>query len=673
MPVDTSLSAPSPAHTNSGTTASAHANVNRPQMRPLSATTTRAINRSPLTPKIASKAPQPPTTLATAATPAGRRPQALTIANSNHDDSSFPHHLGSTVTPRSGARQSRVNSVSTTPNTTPNVDRSDAWESRSSFGLPSPRIDGDQARRSVPSFASIHSDVNLHARPDSTHPAESKFFHASDVKPSRPTPASRPTLPKASTFFYANGNTAENKSPHQAPSSPAPGHSQDNLPSKFMYANGTPELRQSPPPPVSRSSGSTVSTAPKAPTSRPGTNPPAAGHPSSQRPNSPTKPLSPAPQTLQKPGNGLGTGRPPILSPQLAPSPPGLRRSSSGAPRPSRHSRSASLVKVDPFPTVISPVVALSASPEASSPVSLSPSRAPPLTLASIIQAAEDFAENEAEDEASTPAEETESGVQSPARSAHSAEPVSELVANARRERKVQDLQIRNASLEAINRTLERRLRKQTAELRRFKRLSLVGLSSLSSNPLSGEASAGALPEPQDITAANLGDLGEEDAAAEDEEGEEEEEEKADEAEESCDSDSASESLSPSAIAERDIRHRKRDEQRLQLDLSKHQQVLVDSQKINQSIRRCLDWTDALIDEGKRALQYRVRVSDVPLGGRVLLPPDEEDERPASADSFRDDTVTLGEKSLEERISSVSWGIGSQDRDSGIELGVDGG
>ena len=55
------------------------------------------------------------------------------------------------------------------------------------------------------------------------------------------------------------------------------------------------------------------------------------------------------------------------------------------------------------------------------------------------------------------------------------------------------------------------------------------------------------------------------------------------------------------------------------LDLSKHQQLLVDSQMMNQSIRRCLGWTEELIKEGKKALEYQVRVSDVELGGRVLV------------------------------------------------------
>ena len=84
-------------------------------------------------------------------------------------------------------------------------------------------------------------------------------------------------------------------------------------------------------------------------------------------------------------------------------------------------------------------------------------------------------------------------------------------------------------------------------------------------------------------------------------------------------------SLDPEALAASDLRHRKRDEKRLQLDLSKHQQLLIDSQKLNESLKRCLGWTEGLIAEGKKALAYSVRVSDIELGGRVLVADDAEE------------------------------------------------
>ena len=75
---------------------------------------------------------------------------------------------------------------------------------------------------------------------------------------------------------------------------------------------------------------------------------------------------------------------------------------------------------------------------------------------------------------------------------------------------------------------------------------------------------------------------------------------------------------SPTSHTGHDIRQRARDEKRLMLDLGKHQQLLIDSQKMNQSIKRCLNWTEELINEGKKALEYQVKVSDVEVGGKVL-------------------------------------------------------
>jgi len=143
------------------------------------------------------------------------------------------------------------------------------------------------------------------------------------------------------------------------------------------------------------------------------------------------------------------------------------------------------------------------------------------------------------------------------------------------------------------------------------------------------------------------------------------------------DTDSASSDLSPSILAAQDAKHQQRDEERLNLDLAKHQQILIDSQKINQSIKRCLDWTEELIKDGKKALEYKVNVSDVKLGGRVLDPLDEEDE--TSKVVFNDETSALDDKPRGPMghadmlpNPSTSWGTEAQDRDSGIELPGDG-
>ena len=262
--------------------------------------------------------------------------------------------------------------------------------------------------------------------------------------------------------------------------------------------------------------------------------------------------------------------------------------------------------------------------------------------MASLLHAVDELKDDEKE-------RDSVSEAQSPTKS-HFSDNVSELVANARRERKVQDLEITNASLEAINRTLERQLRKQTAELRRFRRLSRSGRLSLNSAPPSRNVSAALTDPPVDLS-----DLSEE-------EGSEEDNEEAESLEESEVSISDSESVDAQSTG---AMRRKRDEKRLQLDLTKHQELLIDSQKMNQSIKRCLNWTESLIKEGHKALEYNVRVSDVEFGGRVLAPPDDEDDNDdEDDDSFQEDGTVQDPDATLEAPQSKS----PPDRDSGIEL-----
>ena len=200
---------------------------------------------------------------------------------------------------------------------------------------------------------------------------------------------------------------------------------------------------------------------------------------------------------------------------------------------------------------------------------------------------------------------------QSPTKAGHSLERMNELAANARRERKVLDLEITNSSLAAINRTLEREMRKQTAELRRYRRLSRSGRLSIATSA-SIRTSTGLSTIDGEEDTQQLSDMSEEES---------DETSGFDSSEDSIDD----VSLDPEALAASDLRHRKRDEKRLQLDLSKHQQLLIDSQKLNESLKRCLGWTEGLITEGKKALAYSVRVSDIELGGRVLVADDAEE------------------------------------------------
>lgn len=120
--------------------------------------------------------------------------------------------------------------------------------------------------------------------------------------------------------------------------------------------------------------------------------------------------------------------------------------------------------------------------------------------------------------------------------------------------------------------------------------------------------------------------------------------------------------MSPTALAEKDEEYRLRDEKRLQLDLTKHRELLVDSQKMNQSLKRCLDWTEELIKDGKKALAYQVRPSDVRLGGRVLTA-EAEDERKTLLSPWspaHEIADALDRASLD--------GSERTDRDSGVDL-----
>lgn len=190
--------------------------------------------------------------------------------------------------------------------------------------------------------------------------------------------------------------------------------------------------------------------------------------------------------------------------------------------------------------------------------------------------------------------------------------------ADARRERKVLDLEITNSSLLAINRSLEREVRKQKSELRRMRRMTRNSNRQSWLSQSSGGAQLSALDEDSE-------DL--------------DEDERSDDADGDEGSDGGSlddEALSPEALAQNDARHQRGDERRLLLDLTKHKELLIDSQKLNQSIQHCLGVTEQLIADGRRALEYQVRVSEVQLGGRVLSP--EEVAERAVAEGMTDDS-----------------------------------
>lgn len=309
--------------------------------------------------------------------------------------------------------------------------------------------------------------------------------------------------------------------------------------------------------------------------------------------------------------------------------------------------------------------------------------------MATILQMADELEDEEDEGSEGEDGEDRHSGdsdsdSRSHKRLSQNSEPLDHLVLSARRERKVQDLEITNASLEAINRTLERQMRKQSAELRRFRRLSRAGRLTPAANQgasLSVPDASGGLTDVSEKEEDANQENQEHDDDEEDEDEEEEEDEEEDEDEDSLvdselsNENAAADSKSTDPQAKTDspsAKRRKRDERRLQLDLTKHQELLLDSQKMNQSLKKCLNWTDLLIKEGQKALAYRVKIADVDaMPGRVLAASYydyREDTSQAgddtistvSASHFGDDTISIAE--------SETWAKEAQDRDSGIAL-----
>ncbi|KAI4190811.1 MAG: hypothetical protein LQ346_004852 [Caloplaca aetnensis] len=193
---------------------------------------------------------------------------------------------------------------------------------------------------------------------------------------------------------------------------------------------------------------------------------------------------------------------------------------------------------------------------------------------------------------------------------------LNELAAKARRERKVLDLEISNSSLLAINRTLETEMRKQKAELRQLRRLrtsdrlpsSTRSVSSRLSMPSASDdlspASSADEDGMDDDRFSNLSSGTSDDTSF-------------------PDSLSFSPTLRNSSIPVAKGR-RKRS---FKIDFSVQRSLLLDSQRLNQALKRCLSCTDELIAAGRKALEYKVNTGEgTNLGPKVLTPDDRVEE-----------------------------------------------
>ncbi|KAF2022006.1 hypothetical protein BU24DRAFT_35405 [Aaosphaeria arxii CBS 175.79] len=637
--------------------------------RPLkpSLATTRT-SKTPITPRLAANIASATTTQSTRSvrSTASTTPRAAT-ASQEEVSTPVKSFLSSNVTPRSSSRKSRVgvSSTNSTPSSTPSVTPSSSRPSShidlplrdpgqgynglgtngqtgaQSSNRPRSTLGGNQYITTPtprPPIANVYNHTTTdHALGRDNGP---RFFHASDVRAHEPAPQPK----KAPVFFYANGQ--QDGSP-KSPSSPLSSVDRASSSSKFFHADSVSEGRGNSP----------VLSPPLGPTSpEPWMNTNPLNQPQ------PVRPLSPSKENIHL---SYRKGASQVIRPALNRGPSALsilsgqshtseavddrsRRRSSVASSIIRqgHGKSASLSSID-----ITPV-------KSSLPID-SHGISSPLYNEKRVSSSGSLAESIAS--APPPGMEALStnaspGPMSPTKTPEGKselERLNELAANARRERKVLDLEISNSSLLAINRQLEKEVRKQKAELRRFRRMSRAGrfpADSSMPNPDSFSAIAGA-------EHGDLSDMSEE----------EEKEPVEEEPDSSSDSSIDETTMSSSALAERDADHRLKDEKRIQLDLSKHRDLLVDSQKMNQSLKRCLNWTEELIKDAQKALAYQVRPSDVKLGGRVL---DDEEAPEAGRDDSRallsPWTPTYQTTDPLDRVSLTP--SERTDRDSGIDV-----
>ncbi|CCU81846.1 hypothetical protein BGHDH14_bgh01913 [Blumeria hordei DH14] len=554
----------------------------------------RSSNRAPLTPRIAGS--NKPSGLGPR--PLRGAPQPCVKANSNENTVFTPTSRSlNNVTPRSGSRRLRVDSASTTPGSLPgeatetsrsNVNVLSTEDTFSSFSasLVSDKQIPNKQTTSPSSFSRIGNiDSNLAKEKEARLSADRVKIVA--------TPQSRSQVQSKSaisSFCYANGDYIPFIQPQLAAS--ALGNLEERSVPKFFHANGVPDLSTSSaayhPPPKS-SSAHSVSSLMSAVKFSP--------HLSNNNYTSTfSRPASPSKLNQSSPVSQLGS---PLVTSDF---------------NSRLQSKSVIPLTVTPINEALRPLTQIDLTLNRHERSSSSETAGTQLKFNRTVHIENkiDVSLSNSQSSVNTiPRSDNICEFQSPleqhnlSKSGNILEQQSELAANARRERKVLDLEITNSSLAAINRTLEREMRKQTAELRRYRRLSRSGRFNISR---STSLCTSLAPGDVEISASDLSDDNEE---SEEDTSDSQYDYSEEEINDTC-------SLSLSAIAESDLRHRKKDEKRLQHDLVKHQQLLFDSRKLNQTLKRCLGLTEDLIGKGRKALEHKVTLCDDELGGRVL-------------------------------------------------------
>ena len=536
--------------------------------------------------------------------------------------------LSSNITPRSGSRKARAETASPAPNETPtgtaNVSRpvslvekrempTEDAQATSGLGL---RIASNGRRSKAGSVISDGPSSSVSSRPMSMerNSASSiasldnppKFFRADDVKACIPSrPASERSLPQGGLPQYTRSED-ENSLFARRSSFGNSSNNEEQRP-KFFYAN---DASGSKSPPLRLANGMTPHRPPLQTihSANTGNSPPRASSPlkdevvpqtfvaTKPSPRRHTRLVSNGGSTFQSQqgissGNGNMSRRASLNSPKQPYSTSRGRSTStnSAGPTPPRM-MNAGLSEMEPI--------------QRTKPTSLtgangvSPQNAnAPITTQELFH----------KQVFSPP----QSPTKAPSAGQSKIDQMNELAANARRERKVLDLEISNSSLLAINRTLEREMRKQTAELRRFRRLSRSGRLSI---PASRSASGKKLPFSEtEGTHRSLLDSDEED-------------EEDDMEDIFSNLSSTSGASRPSSRTAHAGHNRFQDPERIELDLAAHRALLQDSQTLNTSIKRCLEQSENLLENGKRALAYYAEAPELEsLGPRVLTPDEVED------------------------------------------------
>ncbi|OOQ83732.1 hypothetical protein PEBR_33312 [Penicillium brasilianum] len=542
--------------------------------KPFTPTLSAAFHRTskaPLTPKLASPSPGHPVARRLA-------PPDHPYSTPTKDDISSvpPSFLSANITPRSGSRTTRRDAAFSSPTNTTSAHSPPAPYSQATVGL---GVNGVRRTERSPARG---------VKPEQSRSLRAKTLTAEGQQASRPN-SFTDFASNSPMFFHASDARSTTSSEVEAP--PRQKQAKMSPASSFVYANGDQE-RQA----AVEDFHSTISSVKRRsgglPRPIPASRPAASPSPRLKSPRISDATSTPSDDTLSQynanPDLALVenimqrySSSPSVISER--PQPPSLRQ----------HRKSSS---VDSNSQILTPPEGL---------------RASPVIISNTLGA--DGTTPVMSDQIPTLRPRVFSNGSSVSTGPHVSRPLSpgksdgpsDMALNARTERKIMDLEISNSSLLAINRTLEREMRKQNAELRRYRRLSRSGRLSMA--PSTRSFSGAALS-----TTSELDEENSEFSSVRSQ----------DELYDSSDEDSVMDEgvLSPGSLAEHDAKHRAHDEKKFMLDLARHQELLVDSQKLNQSLKRCLDWTEELIKEGRKALEYNVRVQDVELGGRVLSP-----------------------------------------------------